>query len=190
MRQPIRPFIIAYKNRATKSRTSNSRNISDPQSANTNPSLDDPSIFATREIKHDAAYLAALEAADTIFGGKAAELPEFITPPKDIPGRVLPNLLQEDALSIFPARGASIKTDRVRQPARVAKSVLTKPNKSTRQAAAATTPTAVQQVIESTLEVVPASSQRARRAIQKKWVLKTELKAGEKWKRRLSKAAR
>ena len=31
---------------------------------------------------------------------------------------------------------------------------------------------------------------RKRRSIQKRWVLRTELKAGEKWKRRLCKAAR
>jgi hypothetical protein len=31
---------------------------------------------------------------------------------------------------------------------------------------------------------------RDRRSIQKRWVLRTELKAGEKWKRRLCKAAR
>ena len=38
--------------------------------------------------------------------------------------------------------------------------------------------------------LIVSSPHRERRSIQKRWVLMTELKAGEKWKRRLCKAAR
>ena len=39
-------------------------------------------------------------------------------------------------------------------------------------------------------KLLVAAPRRARRSIQKRWVLKTELKAGKKWKRRLRKGAR
>ncbi len=190
MRQPIRPFITAYKSRSSKSRTSNRWDISEAESANANPSFDDPSVFAPPEIEHDAAYLAALKAADAVFGCKAAEVPEVAAPSIGLPGRVLPNLLQEDATTSLPVRAASKKTHRVRQPARVAKSVNAEPKKVKRQVAAVIQTPSVQPTIERKQETVLDTSHRARRAIQKKWVLKTELKAGEKWKRRLGKVAR
>jgi hypothetical protein len=38
--------------------------------------------------------------------------------------------------------------------------------------------------------LIASGPQRERRSIQRRWVLRIELKAGEKWKRRLCKAAR
>jgi hypothetical protein len=39
-------------------------------------------------------------------------------------------------------------------------------------------------------QAIVSATRRERGSILKRWVLKTELKAGEKWKRRLCKAAR
>jgi hypothetical protein len=82
------------------------------------------------------------------------------------------------------------KTRRVRQSLKIAKSVSIEPGKLAQKAVTVTTAPAAQRTLECKQDILLDSSQRARRAIQKKWVLKTELKAGEKWKRRLSKAAR
>ena len=74
MRQPTRPFITAYKGRSPKSRTSNPWKINEPENASWE------SYRLTRlqrcgglEVERDASYLAALDAADAVFGGRAAE---------------------------------------------------------------------------------------------------------------------
>lgn len=190
MRQPTRPFITEYKGRSSKSRTSNPWKIKEAKNTDANPSLNDPSALATLEIERDATYLAALKAADAVFGGKAAELPQILPPSNSLPGRVLPNLLQDDVISSLPASAASNKTRRVRQPAKVIEAVHTEPKKVKRQTAAVTPTHPVQRAREHKPGIVLATSSRATRTIQKKWVLKTELKAGETWKRRLGKFAR
>ncbi|AZG78823.1 hypothetical protein [Methylocystis rosea] len=134
--------------------------------------------------------MAALKAADAIFGGREGEPPKMLTPLTGLPGRVLPSLVQEAAIPIHPANAAPKKTRRVRQSLKIAKSVSIEPGKLAQKAVTVTTAPAAQRTLECKQDILLDSSQRARRAIQKKWVLKTELKAGEKWKRRLSKAAR
>ena len=98
--------------------------------------LGDPSLNGLRalrrpsEVERDATYLAALNAADAVFGAKAAERPQILSPESTgLPGRVLPNLLQDDVISDPPARGASTRTRRVRQPAKVAEAVPAEPKK-------------------------------------------------------------
>jgi hypothetical protein len=189
MRQPTRPFITAYKGRSSKTRTSNPWKIEEAENAGGSPALSDPGPLTALEVERDAAYLAALEAADAVFGAKAAELPQ-VSRATPLPGRVLPNLLQEDITSALPARGASAKTRRARQPAKVAQAVPAEPKKvKPRTAALAPAPPApIVRAPEP--EIVLDGSRRAIRLIQRKWVSKTELKPGEKWKRRLGKFAR
>ncbi|MFZ2156186.1 MAG: hypothetical protein WAV72_08715, partial [Bradyrhizobium sp.] len=133
MRRPPRPFITVYKGRSSKSRTSNPWKIEEIENANANPSLSDASASAVHEIAHDATYLAALKAADAIFRGETAEVPRVPPLPISLPGCVLPSLLQDDVVSSLPARTASNKTRRVRQPARAAETVHAKPKKLKRQ---------------------------------------------------------
>lgn len=193
MRQPTRPFITAYKGRSPKSRTSNPWKINEPENASGSPSLNGSSASSAPEVERDASYLAALNAADAVFGAKAAERPQILSPSTGLPGRVLPNLLQDDAISDPPARGASVRTRRVRQPAKVKEAVPAEPRKVKPQIAPPTAATPIftaQRAKEPEPEVILKTSSRAIRTIRRKWVLKTELKAGETWKRRLSKFAR
>lgn len=193
MRQPTRPFITAYKGRSPKSRTSNPWKIDEPENASGSPSFNGSSASAAPEVERDASYLAALNAADAVFGAKMADLPQILSPSTGLPGRVLPNLLQDDVISDAPARGASTRTRRVRQPAKVAEPVPAKPKKAKPQTApqAAVTPIfTAPRAKEPEPEVILKTSSRPIRSIRRKWVLKTELKAGETWKRRLSRFAR
>lgn len=190
MRQPTRPFITAYKGRSSKSRTSNPWKIKEAENADVSPSLNQPSASASPEVERDPSYLAALDAADAVFGGRAAEPPQIPPPPTGRPGRVLPNLLQNDAASAPPARAESTRTRRAQPPAKVAEASHAEPKKAKpRTAAVAPTPPAPR-AKEREPAIAPDRSSRATRTIQMKWVWKTELKAGENWKRRLSKFAR
>ena len=190
MRQPTRPFITAYKGRSPKSRISNPWKIKEAENAAGSISLKDPSAAAAVEVERDATYLAALDAADAVFGGRAAERSQIPPEPNGPRGRVLPNLLEDDVISDPPARGASTRTRRVRQPAKVAEAVPAEPKKVKPQPAVATPILTVQRAKEPEPEVILKTSSRAIRTIRRKWVLKTELKAGETWKRRLSRFAR
>ena len=190
MRQPTRPFITAYKGRSPKSRISNPWKIKEAENAAGSISLRDPGAAAAVEVERDATYLAALDAADAVFGGRAAERSQIPPEPNGPRGRVLPNLLENDVISDPPARGASTRTRRVRQPAKVAEAVLAEPKKVKPQPAVATPILTAPRVKEPEPEVILKTSSRAIRTIRRKWVLKTELKAGETWKRRLSKFAR
>ncbi|MGD9541605.1 hypothetical protein [Methylocystis sp.] len=191
MRQPTRPFITAYKNRSSKSRASDSWKIKEDESANAAPSLNELSALPAVEIEPDAAYLAALKAADAVFGREADKHPAVPPQPNRIPtGRVLPNLLQESVVNAPPASAASKKPRRARQPAKVKAPVQTPPKRPKRQAKAVAPTPSAQPARVSEPEIVLVTSRRAGRAIREKWVLKTTLKAGERWKRRLGKFAR
>jgi hypothetical protein len=81
----------------------------------------------------------------------------------------------------------------VRQPAKAQEAVPAEPKKVKPQTAPQTAVTPVftaQRAKEPEPEVILKTSSRAIRTIRRKWVLKTELKAGETWKRRLSRFAR
>jgi hypothetical protein len=193
MRQPTRPFITAYKGRSPKSRTSNPWKINEPENASVSPTLNAASASAAPEVERDASYLAALNAADAVFGAKAPERPQILSPSTGLPGRVLPNLLQNEVVNDLPARGASTRTRRARQPAKVAEAVPAEPKKAKPQAAPLTAVTPIftaPRAKEPEPEVILNTSSRPIRKIRRKWVLKTELKAGETWKRRLSRFAR
>lgn len=190
MRQPTRPFITAYKGRSSKARTSNPWKIEEAASAGAGPSINDVRAPSAPGVERDASYLAALEAADAVFGARAAEPPP-VPRATSAPGRVLPNLLQEDVASALPARGALTKTRRARQPAKVAKAVPAEPTKAKPRTAAPAPPTPPTPAVEAPRpEITIDASPRAISMIQRKWVLKTELKAGERWKRRMSRFAR
>jgi hypothetical protein len=191
MRQPTRPFITAYKGRSSKLRTANPWKIDEAETAGGRPSFHEPSASAALEVERDASYLAALDAADAVFGAKAAEHPQILSPSTGLPGRVLPNLLQEDITSSLPAaRGASTQTRRARQPVKVVEAVRAEPKKVKPQTAAVAPTPPVPRAKEPEPEIILETSSRPIRMIRRKWVLKTELKAGESWKRRLSKFAR
>lgn len=187
MRPPIRPFVTVHKHRLLNSRASRPLPNSNAQNAAPGPSLDDPNILTTSLTELDAAYTAALEAADAIFGGKAVERPVMPPPPKTT-GRVLPDLLQQEALASLQETPAPQKRRAPPTP-KAAKPTPIKPKKSS-SPPASSPPVRKHQAEERQPEVAPELSRHAVSAIQRRWVFKTELKAGEKWKRRLRKVAR
>lgn len=191
MRQPTRPFITAYKNRSTKSRASDSWKIKEDETAKAETSLNDLSALAAVEVEPDAAYLAALKAADAVFGREADKTPPAPSQPNRLPtGRVLPNLLQEEIVNSRPASAPSKKSRPGRPAAKVKAPVQTKPKRPKRQAQLTAPTPAAQPARASEPEMALESSSPTGRAIREKWVLKTTLKAGERWKRRLGKFAR
>jgi hypothetical protein len=107
-------------------------------------------------------------------------------------GRVLPSHIgEDDPLTVRLTEGDG-KSRRGRSVGKVKSSFPVRFKKPTRQPES--------EVARGFLERPPTSfspdilivstPHRERRSIQKRWVLRTALKAGEKWKRRLCKAAR
>jgi hypothetical protein len=191
MRQPTRPFITAYKKRSSKSRPSDTWTIKEVESAQADSTLNELSASLGPEPTPDAAYLAALKAADAVFGRKADGHPLVPEQPSHPPtGRVLPNLLQDDVENARPENAAPKKARRVRQPAKVKAPVPTESKRPKRRAITAAPTPSGQPATKKEPEIIIENFSRARRAIQEKWVSKTSLKAGEKWKRRLSRFAR
>ncbi len=133
---------------------------------------------------HDDAYQAALKAADEVFGGKISTGPveATISSPNHSVGRVLPSLTGEDDARLSETREKDRSFRKVQKAQR--------PPSSRRKEQVLPVIEDVKVPDEQSAECLsfqkPASSalRRKRRPIQKRWVLKTELKAGQKWKRR------
>jgi hypothetical protein len=190
VRRIVRPFIKEFKNRLIKPSSAQPRPSGDAANHGPKPSFTDPSGFATRRINYADGYKAALEAADAVFGGRssAVSIPET-APSSNAPvGRILPSLIDEDVA----LAGRSTETDeKLRRGCGLGKgqsSPAIRRNKPTLQAKSEAARVAVACVSPEKLLVSAPRLQR--RSIQKRWVLETELKAGEKWKRRLRQAAR
>jgi hypothetical protein len=236
MRQPIRPFVTAYKNRPK----------STMRSAPKEGGYCAPDLFELGGASHqDEAYQAALRAADAVFGRTAvrhellppmasrspapatgahqpqAEVQQPAPSPQHPPasGRVLPNLLEQDSELAIRLDEAEHKRPRKKREAaqdgEEARAVRSRAQSKTRRSA----PQEAQ--ADAAIELAPEHSEndadgvsnvahpkvawlsepaadeqaldgpiRGERAIQSRWVHKTELKPGEKWKRRLRGAAR
>ena len=191
MRRPIRPFIKEFKNRSIKPSTAQPRPVSDVNHG-AKPSFLDPSAFATRRIHFADGYKAALEAADAVFAGRSTvvSIPETAPSSKALVGRILPSLIDEDAA--LTGRSTEADEKRRRGLGKGQSSPPIRRNKPTPQAKSEVVRVSVERPAPcvSSEKLLVAAPRRERRSIQKRWVLKTELKAGEKWKRRLRQGAR
>jgi hypothetical protein len=194
MRRIVRPFIKEFKAPSSKS-APRTRPVRNDGNGHAQPSSPAPSAGESQRSRHEDSYKAALEAADAVFGRKdsGVSVRSEIAAPIAPKGRVLPSLIeQEDALTIR-LKAAAEKTHRGRKPGKTktaAPTLRKKPALLPRSKAARDF--VIEQFATSSApekEIVSASS-RKRRSIRERWVLKTELMAGEKWKRRLRKAAR
>ena len=192
MRRTVRPFITEYKSRSSKSRVSRMWDIDELE----NTSLKSPSIEASTfarpaslpsDIQRDA-----INGADAVFGNKAVEVDVSPTPSIAPAGRILPCLLQNiDAAAASPSEATKL-TRRARTTGKVAKKLpigRTKPvSRPRREIAMPSVETPATELIADKSLDVP--TRRERSAVQRRWVRKTELKPGERWKRRLCDAAR
>jgi hypothetical protein len=183
----VRPFITAYKNRSSKS--PRPWDVDDPEKAVPKPLPVDLGANASAPSGRDVSYSAAMAAADAVFGGKAVEVVALQELPNVPTRRILPCLLQPEAELASPPEAAT----KARRAPRAVKPL-------GRKAVKATAPTSsIEPVAKTAVESSPIlttpdipnllATRRERSAIQSRWVRKNELKPGEKWKRRLCKAA-
>lgn len=215
MRRIVRPFVKEFKSRSAKAASSRIVPL-DEAAAEQKPAFLDLAAFAPRvverETPHDDGYEAAMKAADLVFGKKAEAIKaEAVSAQPASTGRVLPSLIEPIAPP--PEPEAPVRRGPGR-PRGVKKAVEPKivdaesdaPIRAARRpkapkAAPAPRPAPEPIAIVARQPPAPApiavarvesetTSRRTRRAIQLRWVLGTELRAGEKWKRRLPEAAR
>ena len=194
MRRSVRPFIKVFKNRSPKSSATHPRPISDADNDASKPSFLDLSVFRTCQNKFDDEHKVALTAAEAVFGrsNPAAPLPKASPLSNSPVRRVLPSYIAEDDLLTVrltegdgrSCGGRSVGKVKTFFPIRLKKPTL-QPESEVASGYLEWPPTRLSPDI-----LIVSSPHRERRSIQKRWVLMTELKAGEKWKRRLCKAAR
>jgi hypothetical protein len=192
MRRPIRPFITEFKNHSPKSSAFLPQTIEVADQVSARQPVLDSGAFARFKTNHDDGYEAALKAADEVFGkSNVAEPIEVATPsPKTPPGRVLPSLVgKEDALTIRlmeadkkGRRGSAPKNDKTASSVKRKKQIPPATSEVTQIFVEAPAAAPSPQILNV------STGRRERSSIQKRWVLKTELKAGQKWKRRLYKS--
>jgi hypothetical protein len=193
VRRTVRPFIKEFKTRSAKSSAAHPQLIGDADDDGSRPSFLDLDVFS-RQNNFDEELKVALTAADAVFGRGSPVTPLPDTSPfsKAPTGRVLPSLIGEDdplPIRLTDGDGKSRRGHRIGKlksplPIRRNQRILQPKSDVARifleQRDANCSP-------DILIASIPL---RKRRSIQKRWVLKTELKAGEKWKRRLCKAAR
>ena len=194
MRPTIRPFKIEFKNRSSKSTPMRSPSGDGADKDRVEPSFLDVGIFRSGHSSHANGYGDARKAADALFARRVptASAPEA-TSVSDVPmSRVLPNLIENGvALAV-----RSVEVDQRPDRGRVARKA------KAASPALSKIPTIQQEsgvlqdsVEQAAMQIAPeapivAAPDRERRSIHKRRLLDAELKAGEKWKRRLCRAAR
>jgi hypothetical protein len=194
MRSPRRSFKIEFKNRAAKSAAPGRPATEDHGEKAVKPSFLDTSDFLAARSNRASGHDAVMEAANALFGRTVPVSPAPETPsPSSVPaGRVLPSLTDDcDPLAIRLADAEkNSRRKHVVGKAKTGSSL--RPTKMKVQAAS----DATQAPDERAAEEIPrettniAARDGERRSLHKRRLLDAELKAGEKWKRRLCAAAR
>lgn len=194
MRSPPRPFKIEFKNRSAKSAALGPPATEEFDKKISKPSFLDTSDFVAARSNRASGHDAVMEAANAVFARKVpASLPAETAPTPSISvGRVLPSLTDDsDALAIRLA-DADKKSRRKRGVEKAKEISAHRPTKTKAPPASAATHAPDEQATKEVMRETPnvAGRDRQRRSIHQRRLLDAELKAGEKWKRRLCKAAR
>ncbi len=186
MRHTVRPFVKEFKNRSSKLAASVGRD----DNANVKQPVLTPD-FSGCGTNDDDGYQAALKAADEVFGKSGSAAPDqTMAPSPDASiGRVLPSLVAGDNAQLTETEDKSCVAKRVGKPKRSPKARLKKPVVPSK-AEPAKISVAEEESNTSLERSIAPATHRKLSSIQKRWVRKTELKAGQKWKRRLCQAAR
>jgi hypothetical protein len=194
VRHTVRPFIKEFKTRSAKSSAAHQQLISDADNDGSKPSFLGLNVFSPRQNNDGDEHKVALTAADAVFGrgSQVAPLSETSQLSNAPVGRVLPSLIgEDDTLAVLITEGnensrRGHRIGKLKSPLPIRRNQPTLRPKSELASDFLEQPDA-----NCSPDILLASTLlRKRRSIQKRWVLKTELKAGEKWKRRLCKAAR
>ena len=194
MRRTVRPFIKEFKTRSAKSSATHPRPLGDTDNDGSKLSFLDLNVFTTRQNKFEAEHKEALTAADAVFGegSPVAPLPKA-SPLSNAPvGRVLPSHIGEDDLLTVRLTEGDGKSRSGRNVGKVKSPSPIRLKKPTLRPESEVAGAVLERLATSfsTDILIVSTPHRDHRSIQKRWVLRTELKAGEKWKRRLCKAAR
>ena len=194
VRHTVRPFIKEFKTRSAKSSAARLRSAGGADNDGSRLSFLDLDVFSLRQNNDGNEHMVAFTAADAVFGrgSPVAPVSETSQIPDAPAGRVLPSLIGEDdplPLRLTDGDEKFRRRDRigkVKSPLPIRRNQRTLQPKSNPARVFLERPDATW----SADILIASTPLRKRRSIQKRWVLKTELKAGEKWKRRLCKAAR
>jgi hypothetical protein len=192
MRPTVRPFKIEFKTRSSRSTPMRPPTSVDAGKDRATPSFLDVSVFTAGRNSHANDYEAARKAAEAVFGRsvRAAPGPET-NPPLNAPvGRVLPSLIENSVAPTIRLAEADEKPVRSRAAGRAKAASRVQPKKPTIQPEPAVMQDPVEQSATKIATKTLIAPDHERRSLQKRRILDASLKAGEKWKRRLCKAAR
>jgi hypothetical protein len=194
VRRTVRPFIKEFKTRSAKSSAAHQQLISDADNDGSKPSFLGLNVFSPRQNNDGDEHKVAFTAADAVFGrgSQVAPLSETSQLSNAPVGRVLPSLISEnDPLPVRLTDGDR-KSRRGRNAGKVKSSLPIRRKQPTLRPKSELASDFLEQPAASLSAniLIVSMPLRKRRSIQKRWVLRSELKAGEKWKRRLCKAAR
>ncbi len=193
MRHIVRPLKIEFKSRSSRSTPMRSPTGGDAGKDSATSVFKNTGVFSAGRHGRANAPDGAMKAAHAVFGRSSSPAPALETiPASNAPvGRVLPSLMENGGvLAVRPAEvdqkagrsraarkaKAASPTRRRRLPLPAEDGVMLDPPKQVATKIAPETP-----------RVAPDCE---RRSARKRRLLDAELKAGEKWKRRLCKAAR
>jgi hypothetical protein len=156
------------------------------------PSFLDVSVFTAGRSSHANDYEAARKAAEAVFARSvpAAPRPETNLPLNAPVGRVLPSLIENIVAPAIRLAEADEKPVRGRAAGRANAASRVQIKKPTIQPEPAVMQDSVEQSATKIAPETLIAPDHERRSLQKRRILDASLKAGEKWKRRLCKAAR
>ena len=193
MRHTVRPFIKEFKTRSAKSSAAHPQLISDADNNGSKPSFLGLNAFSLRRNNDGDQHKVAVVAADAVFGrgSPVAPLSETSQLSNAPVGRVLPSLIGEDDPLPVRLKDSDGKSRRGHRIGKLKSPLPIRRNQRTFQPKSDVASVLLERTDASFSDISIASApRRERRSIQRRWVLRIELKAGEKWKRRLCKAAR
>jgi hypothetical protein len=194
MRSPPRSFKVEFKNRSAKSMALGPAATEDYGKNISKPSFLDTSEFVAARSSQGSGYEAVMEAANAVFARSdpASPAPETAPISSVSVGCVLPSLIDNgDPLAIRLA-DSDKKSRRKRGVGKAEEISALRPTKTKAQPASAATYAPDEQATKEITRETPnvAALDRERRSIHQRRRLDAELKAGEKWKRSLCRAAR
>ncbi len=156
------------------------------------PSFLDVSVFTAGRNSHANDYEAAMKAAEAVFAQSvpAVPRPETNSPLNAPVGRVLPSLIENSLPPTIRLAEADEKPTPSRATKKTKAASPVRPKRPTVKPEALVMQDSVEQSMTKIAPEALIAPDHERRSLQKRRVLDANLKAGEKWKRRLCKTAR
>jgi hypothetical protein len=193
MRHIVRPFKIEFKSRSSRSTPMRSPTGGDAGKDSATSVFNNAGVFSAGRHGRANAPDAAMKAAHSVFGRTSSPAPATeALPASNAPaGRVLPSLIENGGiLAVRPAE-ADQKAGRSRAARKAKAASPARPRRSPVPAESGVMLDSPKQAATKIAPETPtAAPDRERRSAHKRRLLDAELKAGERWKRRLCRAAR